>query len=190
MKHTQRDVCAGSSARNGEKTTGTPWKSPFYNVFGGQSHEMRTANTRILVGIADSWWETPGCNMFSNWFNCTINRICIWQPAQIRHCDWLIPTNCMKIGTSNELYWLRQHKYDLLMAKVSHQFQKYSTEKDNNLVRGLCCSLKRICVIVGVIQSVSAHNTWLLLLRKMPEMISNKITWCVHHLCTNCFHAK
>ncbi len=55
VKHPQRDVCAGSSARNGEKMTGTHWNSPFFNVFGGQSHEMRTANTRIVVGITDSW---------------------------------------------------------------------------------------------------------------------------------------
>ena len=55
VKHPQQDVCAGSSARNGEKVTGTNWNSPFYNVFRGQSHEMQTANMRNVVGIADSW---------------------------------------------------------------------------------------------------------------------------------------
>ncbi len=61
----------------------------FYNIAEGQSHELRTANTKNVQVIADSWREvmkdsvgtmvrkTLACDMFSNWFNCTINRTCI-----------------------------------------------------------------------------------------------------------------
>ncbi len=55
MKLVRQYVSVGRSTRNGEKGTGTHWNSPFYNISGGQSHEMRTANTRKVVGKADSW---------------------------------------------------------------------------------------------------------------------------------------
>ena len=169
----------------------------FYNICGGQSHELRTANTENVQVIADTWWEvmkdsvgtiirkTSGCDMFSNWFNCTINRICIWQPAKIRQCDQLIP---------RRLPWA-VNIIGLCGTNMFCSFPKYllnfrNTEKDNNFVRGLRCSWKRICVIIGVIQSVSPRNTWLLLLRKMPKMILNGITWCAHYLRTNYFNTK